>query len=128
MDATQRYELIRPILRGEKTIAQVHSESGISIRTLRRYLKRFHASGGKVESLANNPSISHSHPNWLTEEQKDVVVDYKQKNPDKSSRHIARELTDSGILSISYGSVVNILKERRFSPPFFPIHQMNLRN
>ena len=41
MDATQRYELIRPILHKEKTIGQVHSESGISIRTLGRYLKQF---------------------------------------------------------------------------------------
>ena len=41
MTATQRYELIRPILAGEKTVQQVHKENDISIRTLRRYLKRF---------------------------------------------------------------------------------------
>ena len=125
MDATQRYELIRPILLKEKTIGQVHSESGISIRTLGRYLSRFRESGGNVESLADKPSASHSHPNWLTEEQKDVVVDYKQKHPDKSSRQIAQELTDSGILKISYGSVINVLKQRRFSPPFFPMTPSN---
>ena len=41
MTATQRYELIRPIIHKEKTIQQVHEENDISIRTLRRYLKRF---------------------------------------------------------------------------------------
>ena len=125
MDATQRYELIRPILHKEKTIGQVHTESGISIRTLGRYLKRFRSSGGQVESLADKSSVSHSHPNWLTEEQKDIVVDYKQKHPDKSSRQIAGELTDSGILSISYGSVINIEKQRRTSPPFCSINRTN---
>ncbi len=125
MDATQRYELIRPILQKEKTIGQVHAESGQSIRTLGRYLSRFRESGGKVESLADKPSVSHSHPNWLTEEQKDIVVDYKQKHPSKSSRQIARALTDGGFLKISYGSVINILKERRISPPFFPITRRN---
>ena len=125
MDATKRYELIRPILKQEKTIEQVHTESGISSRTLRRYLKRFRESDGAIESLMDKPPASHSHPNWLTEEQKDIVVDYKQKHPDKSSRPIANELTDNGILTISYRSVVNILSDHRISPPFCPINRPN---
>ena len=38
MDCTQRYELIRPILQGDKTVRQVAKASGISKRTLYRYL------------------------------------------------------------------------------------------
>ena len=41
MNATQRYELIRPIVRNEKTVKQVHLETGIPISTLYRYVKLF---------------------------------------------------------------------------------------
>jgi predicted DNA-binding transcriptional regulator YafY len=125
MDATKRYELIRPILLKEKTVEKVHSESGISSRTLRRYLSRFQASGSQIESLIDKPPVSHCHPNWLAEEQKDRVVAYKQNHPDKSSRQIANELSESGVLNISYRSVVNILSERQTSPPFCPIDRRN---
>jgi transposase len=125
MDATQRYELIRPILLKEKTVQQVHAESGVSISTLRRYVHRIRESGGQVESLADRPSVSHFHPKWLTVEHKDLVADYKQNHPHKSSRQIAADLTESGVLSISYRSVLNILSERRIASPFFPINPTN---
>ncbi len=128
MDATKRYELIRPTLRQEKTIQQVHTQSGISISTLRRYLSRFRESGGKVESLADKPSVSHSHPRWLTLEQKNIVVDHKQKHPDQSARQIAKELTDNEVLSISYRSVLNILSQHRTSTPFCRINRNNCYN
>ena len=57
MDARTRYELIRPILIGERTVEQVEKESGLSGRTLRRYLSRLRESGGKVENLADKPYL-----------------------------------------------------------------------
>ncbi len=101
MDARTRYELIRPILIGERTVEQVEKESGLSGRTLRRYLSRLRESGGKVESLADKPYGSHSHPNWFTKEHKDLVVNHKLAHSRQSSRQIAKALTDSGQLTIS---------------------------
>jgi len=60
MTATQRYELIRPIIHKEKTIQQVHKENDISIRTLGRYLKRFREGEGQIESLADKSSAAHN--------------------------------------------------------------------
>ncbi len=74
MTATQRYELIRPILLNEKTVEQVHSESVKSTRTLRRYLLRFREGNGEIESLADKSSAAHSHPKWFTSEQKALAV------------------------------------------------------
>ncbi len=88
MTATQRYELIRPIIHKEKTIQQVHEENDISIRTLRRYLKRFREGEEQIESLADKSSAAHSHPKWFTEEQKALVVAYKLENPPISARQI----------------------------------------
>lgn len=34
MEAIERYELIRPILCGEKTVKQVHQETDVPISTL----------------------------------------------------------------------------------------------
>ncbi len=128
MDPTQRYEIIRPILQREKHIQQVAAETGISSRTLQRYLKRYRDSGGKLESLANKSSASHYHPNGFTEEDKDEVVWYKQKHPHKSARQIAHQLTESGVLKISYHSVSDILKAHRLSTPFFSTRRPNSSN
>lgn len=43
MDAIQRYELIRPILHGEKTVKDIHQETPVPISTLKRYLKSLKA-------------------------------------------------------------------------------------
>jgi transposase len=86
MDCTQRYELIRPILQGDKIVRQVAKESGISIRTLYRYLSRFTESGEKISSLADKSHAAHSHPNWFTDEHKAIVIDYKQKHPHTSEK------------------------------------------
>ena len=119
MDPTQRYEIIRPILVHDKSVKQVSQETGISRRTIQRYLKRYRDSGGKLESLADKSHAPHSHPHWFTEEDKDEVVWYKQEHPHTSARQIARELTEDGVLKINYHSVADILKTHRLSTPFF---------
>ena len=88
MTATERYELIRPIIHKTKTIQQVHEENDISIRTLGRYLLRFREGNGQIESLADRSSAAHSHPKWFTSEQKALVVQYKLQNPPISARQI----------------------------------------
>ena len=125
MEESQRYEIIRPILKHEKQVEQVAQETGISSRTLQRYLKRYRDSGGKLESLADISHAPHSHPNWFTEEDKDEVVWYKQKNPHKSARQIAHELTESEVVKINYHSVADILKAHRLSTPFFSTRRPN---
>ena len=115
MDPITRYELIRPILTGEKTVEQVEKEADVSSRTLYRYLRRFR----EGESLADQSHAASSHPKWFTDEDKAKVIRYKLENPDLSHRRLAQRLTEQGILEISYRSVANILKEGHFPEPFF---------
>ena len=119
MEATQRYELIRPILNNQKTPKQVHQETGTPLSTLYGYLTCFRQSGGQIESLAEKSHAIHSHPKWLTSEDKAKVVTYKLAHPHESSRQIAKGLEQAGILSIHNRTVVNILKARDLSAPFF---------
>lgn len=119
MTATQRYELIRPILQQEKTVEQVHRETDIPISTIYRYLKRYRDGNQQVESLADRSRAPHSSPHRCTEEEKDQVVAHKLAYPEKSVRQIAKDLASAGTLSISYRTVANILSQRRIPADFF---------
>ncbi len=92
MDATQKYELIRAILRNEKTPKQVNLETGIPLSTIYHYLKRFRAGGQDVKSLVDRSHAIHSHPKRLTREDKGKVIQYKVRHPHLSSRQIAEAL------------------------------------
>ena len=59
MNATQKYELIRPILMREKTPKQVNEEANIPLSSIYRYLKRFREGGGDIKSLEDK---SHAIP------------------------------------------------------------------
>ena len=119
MTATQRYELIRPILQQEKSVQQVHIETSIPISTIYRYLKRYRQGNQQVESLGDKSRAPHSNPHQCTEEEKDFVVEYKLAHPEKSVRQIAKDLAEAGTLSISYRTVANILSQRRIPAEFF---------
>ena len=125
MNATQKYELIRPILKHEKNPKQVSAETGFSLSTIYRYLKRLRASDGDIESLADKSHANQLHPKLLTPEDKDKVIQYKLKHPHFSSRQIASGLTQEGILHIHDRTVINILKEHGLTAPFFSISHQN---
>lgn len=125
MNAIQRYELIRPILRHEKTPKQVSEEKNVPISTLYRYLKRYREGGGDTKSLSDKSHANQSHPKWLTRKDKDKVAQYKLHRPHLSVRQIAKALAKEGLLEINYHSVANILKERGLTTPFFSISHMN---
>jgi len=125
MTPIQRYELIRPILSGEKSVSQVASETEIPIRTLYRYVKRFRESGGQLESLADKSRAPHTRAKMFRETDKDLIVNYKLNHPQKSVRTIASELTESGTLSINYHSVADIIRQRGVSHPPFLINRKN---
>ena len=111
VNITQKYELIRPILKGEKTPKQASEETGIPLSTIYYYLKRLQEGGGNIESLVNKSHANQSHPRWLSQEDKGKVVQYKLQHPHLSSRQIAEALVREGVLKIHYRTVVNILKE-----------------
>ncbi len=123
MTPIQRYELIRPILSGEKSVSQVASEIEIPTRTLYRYVLRFRESGGELQSLADKSCAPHTRAKVFTETDKDLVVNYKLNHPEKSVRTIANELTESGRLSINYHSVADIIRQRGVSHPPFLINR-----
>ena len=125
MNAIQRYELIRPILKHEKIPKQVSEETNIPLSTIYYYLKRFQEGGGNIESLADKTHAIHSNPEWLTQEEQDKVAQYKLQHPHLSSRQIAKVLTKEGILQISYHSVADILRDRGLTTPFLPISHPN---
>ncbi|MBI1930093.1 helix-turn-helix domain-containing protein [Candidatus Poribacteria bacterium] len=123
MDTLERYELIRPILNREKTPKAVHQETGIPLSTIYWYLKRFREDG--IEGLADQSHAIHSHPKWLTEADKDQVVDFKRQHPHLTTRQIATALSEAGILEIHETTVAKILKARGFSPPFFSTNPLS---
>ena len=123
MTATQRYELIHPIVQQEKTVHQVCTETGVPASTLYRYLKRLQEGNGQIESLADKSRAPHSHPKWFTEEQKALVIEYKLENPPISARQISRDLAEKGILEINPHSVADLLKERGLTGEFFLTHR-----
>ena len=127
MTPIQRYELIRPILHGDKSVMQVHQETQVPLPTLYRYLKRFREGNGQLESLRDKSHAPHSHLKWFTDAQKELVVEYKRAHPQKSARQIAKELTETGILSINYHSVADILKQRDATSPPLLINRPNSR-
>ena len=101
MNATQKYELIRPILKGEKKPKQVSKKTGIPLSTIYHYLKRFREGGSNIDSLADKSRAIHSHPMRLTREDRDRVVQYKLQHPHLSSRQMAKALANEGILGVT---------------------------
>lgn len=125
MNIIQRYEMIRSILKREKSPDQVSKETNSPLSTIYYYLKKFRKGSENIEDLADKSHASHSHPKWLTQENKDKVVQYKLQHPHLSSRQIAKSMTKEGILQISCHSVADILKERGLSTPFLSISHPN---
>ena len=125
MNALKRYEIIRPILKGEKTPKQVSEEASVTLSTIYRYLKRFREGDRNMESLADKSHASNSHPNWLTQEDNAKVIQYKLQHPHLSSRQIAKALAQEGILQIHDRTVSSILKEHGLTPPFFSINHLS---
>jgi transposase len=125
VNAKQKYELIRPILKGEKKPKQVSEEKDVSLSNIYRYLKRLRDSGEDMESLADRSHANQSHPRWLTREDKDKVIQYKLQHPHFSSRQIAEAFTQEEIRQMSYRTVANILKERGLIAPFLSTNHPN---
>ena len=118
VNALQRYELIRPILKGEKTPKQVSEETNIPLSTIYYYLKLLRESGGDIKSLEDKTHAIHSHPKRLTREDRDKVVQYKIQHPHLSSRQITEVLAQEGILQIHDRTAANILRELGLTTPF----------
>ena len=118
MNAIQKYELIRPILKKEKNPNQVSKEKNIPLITIYRYLKKFRKGNGNMESLTDKSHAIHGHSKWITRKDKDKIVQYKLQHPHLSSRQIAKALTDEGILPINYHSVSDVLDNRGLITPF----------
>ena len=74
MNATQKYELIRPILMHKKTPKQVNEETNVPLSSIYRYLKQLQEGGGKIESLADRSHATLSHPKRFTQEDRSKVV------------------------------------------------------
>ena len=86
MNALQRYELTRPILKGEKTPKQVSEETGVPLSTIYYYLKLLRESGGDIKSLEDKTHAIHSHPKRLTREDRDKVYGYPQSQDQKLAK------------------------------------------
>ncbi len=125
MNAMQKYELIRPILKSEKTLEQASKETGIPLSTIYYYLKRFRDSGGDIESLTDKSHANQSHSRWLTQADKEKVIQYKLQHPHLSSRQLAEDLAQEEDLQIHYRTVVNLLKEHGLTAPFFSTSHTN---
>ena len=74
MNAKQKYELIRPILKQEKTPKEVSQLENVPLSNIYRYLKQLREGGEDIESLADKSHANHSHPRWLTPKDRDKVI------------------------------------------------------
>jgi transposase len=119
VNALQKYEIIRPILKGEKTPKQINEETNVPLSTIYYYLKLLRESDEDIKSLEDKSHAIHSHPKRLTQEDKDKVAQYKIQHPHLSSRQIAEALTQENILQVHDRTVANILRERGLATPFF---------
>jgi len=77
-----------------------------------------------MKSLADKSHANHSHPRWLTREDKDKVVQCKLQHPHLSSRKIAEALTQEGVVQIRYRAVTlprssQSPQRARFGSPLF---------
>lgn len=125
MNAIEKYELIRPILKQEKTPRQVSKEKNVPLVTIYRYLKRFRKGNGNMESLTDKSHAVHKHSKWLAQKDKDKVIQYKLQHPHLSSRQIANALTNEGILQVSHNSVADILENIGLTTPFLSTSHQN---
>jgi len=122
VNITKKYEIIRSILKHEKSPGEISKETKTPLSTIYHFLKRFRKGGENIEALADKPHANYSHPKWHSQEDKEKVVQYKLQHPHLSSRQLAKKLTEENILSISYHSISAILKERSLSSPFLSIN------
>jgi hypothetical protein len=97
VNAIQKYELIRPILKKEKTPKQVSKEKNVPLATIYRYLKIFRKGNGNMENLKDKSHAIHARSKWLTQKDKDKVIQYKLQHPHLSSRQIAKALTNESM-------------------------------
>jgi len=125
VNAIQKYELIRPILKHEKTPKQVSKEKNVPIATIYRYLKRFRKGNGNIESLKDKSHAVHANSKWLTQKDKDKIIQYKLQHPHLSSRQITKALKDEGIMQISHSPVAEILENIGLSAPFLWTSHLN---
>jgi transposase len=135
VNAIQKYELIRPILKHEKTTKQVSKEKNVPLITIYRYLKRFRkgsvlplvggTTNGNMENLKDKSHAIHAHSKWLTQKDKDKVIQYKLQHPHLSSRQIAKALTNEGILQVSHNPVANVLENIGLTTPFLSTSHPN---
>ncbi len=125
MNATQKYELIRPVLKGEKTPKQASEETGVPLSNIYRYLKRLREGDGDIKSLEYKSHAIHFHPKRLTPEGKYRIIQYKLQHPHLSSREIAKALAEEDILQIHYRTVGNILRDHGLTTPFFSTSHLN---
>ena len=56
-----------------------------------------------METLADKSHANQSHPKWLTQEDKEKVIQYKLEHPHLSSRRVAKALAKEGI-AVTYAS------------------------
>ncbi len=125
MNPIQRYELIRPILKGEKIPKQVSEEKDVPLSNIYRYLKKFQEGDGKMESLADKSHAGKSHPKWLSQKDKEKVIQHKLQHPHLSSRQIAKAMAQEDILQIHYRTVAGVLRERGLTAPFLSTNHPN---
>ena len=123
MNATQKYELIRSVLKGKQTPKQASEETGIPLSNIYRYLKRLREGGGDIKSLADKSMLFTLILKGL--HQKTKIEQYKLQHPHLSSRHIAKALAQEGILQIHYRTVGNILREHDLTAPFLSTSHTN---
>lgn len=118
-----RYPLVVLVEQGRLTQAEAAREMGLSVRQLRRVLKRYRDSGGDLGSLAYQRR--HPAPNGLPDEIRKEVLRLHGEYPHWSAPAIAEALLAAHEIAVDRSTVYRLLRKEEDEP--LPRHRRPAR-
>ena len=116
-EAMARYRLLEPHIEGSIPLAQLVEVSGVSERTLRRWLSAYRRNG--IEALTRQPRNDRGKRRKLSADLEKMIRTQTSKRPRPPltiiHRRIAAVAKEKGIPAPSYGMVVDVARQISFA-------------
>ena len=109
-----RYPLVVLVEQGRLTQREAARQMGLSVRQVRRVLRRYRESGGRLESLAYQRQ--HPAPNALSEIVRQEIRRLYQEYPHWSAPAIAEALAATEGVSVHRATVHRLIRQEKGSP------------
>ena len=109
-----RYPLVVLVEQGRLSQAEAAREMGLSARQVRRVLRRYRESGGKLESLAYQRR--HPAPNALPKRVREEILRLHREYPHWSAPAIAEALLATEGMAVHRATVHRLLRQEKGQP------------